>query len=124
MAIPLLSQAWSVARRVEDLLKLQANTEKTLAIMDERFASLEVTLSMRLRAVEDRLTRLEADQAQVVSEAKSAATGAATMIAGAVISDAVTRVTRVEERLRRLEQKPLPSAADRLLREDGATGNG
>jgi hypothetical protein len=42
----------------------------------------------------------------------------------AVISDAVTRVTRVEERLRRLEQKPLPSNADRLLPEEGATANG
>jgi hypothetical protein len=48
--------------------------------------------------VDDRLIRLEAEQAQVISEAKSAAT----INAGAVVSDVVTRVTRVEEGMRRL----------------------
>jgi hypothetical protein len=123
MAIPLLSQAWPLARQVEDLLKLQAQTEEAFAAIEKRVDALEGGLSIRLRAVEDRLTRLEADQTQVVSEAKSAATGAATMIAGAVISDAVTRVTRVEERLSRLKQKPSPPDAAPLLRGDGATIN-
>ena len=44
------------------------------------------------------MIRLEAEQAQVISEAKSAAT----INAGAVVSDVVTRVTRVEEGMRRL----------------------
>ncbi len=48
--------------------------------------------------MDDRLIRLEAEQAQVISEAKSAAT----INAGAVVSDVVTRVTRVEEGMRRL----------------------
>jgi hypothetical protein len=69
--------------------------------------------------VGDCLTRLEAEQIQVISEAKSAATGAATMIARAVISDAVTRVTRVEEGLRRLQQKP-PSVATRAIGGHGS----
>jgi hypothetical protein len=73
----------------------------------------------RLRFVEDRLTRIEAEQGQVISEAKSAATGAATMIASAVISDAVTRVTRIEEGIRRIEQRPPSSDAARTVRGDG-----
>ncbi len=61
----------------------------------------------RLRMVEGRLTRLEAEQGQMIAEARSAATGAATMIAGAVIAEAVTRITRIEEGLRRLD-RPMP----------------
>jgi len=71
-----------------------------------RFDALEKAVDERLRAVEDRLARREAEQHQVVSEARSAATSAASMITGGMISDAVTRVTRVEEGLRRLEQSP------------------
>nr|WP_294531301.1 hypothetical protein [uncultured Rhodopila sp.] len=67
------------------MLKLQAKTEKTLADVDSRFASLEADLGNRLRKVEDRLTKPEAEQTQVISEAKSAATSATTMIASAVI---------------------------------------
>nr|WP_294502343.1 hypothetical protein [uncultured Rhodopila sp.] len=66
-------------------MKLQAKTEKTLADVDSRFASLEADLGNRLRKVEDRLTKPEAEQTQVISEAKSAATSATTMIASAVI---------------------------------------
>ena len=47
----------------------------------------------RLGIVEDHLIRPEFEQAQVISEAKSAAT----IIASAVVSGAVTRVTRAEE---------------------------
>jgi hypothetical protein len=73
----------------------------------------------RLRSVEDRLTRIEAEQDQVISEAKSAATGAATMIASAVIFDAVTRVTRIEEGIRRIERRRPSSDAARAVRGDG-----
>jgi hypothetical protein len=41
------------------------------------------------------------------------------MIASAVISDAVTRVTRVEEGIRRLEQRPAAPDAQRLGRDAG-----
>ncbi len=52
----------------------------------------------RLDAIEDRITRIEAREGQVITEAKAAAAAAATMVASAVISDIVTRVTRVEMR--------------------------
>jgi hypothetical protein len=43
------------------------------------------------------MTRLEGKQAGVVTEARSAATTAGMMVAGAaVVSDAVTRLTRLE----------------------------
>ena len=57
-----------------------------------------------------RFLRLEADERQIVTEARSAAIAAATEVAGAVISDTVTRVTRLEGRTDQLEQKRLPSA--------------
>ena len=91
MALPALGQLFKFARDTQDLYKLHATVKDTIVALDGR-----------LRAVEDRLIRMEAEQGLVVSEAKSAATGAATMIASAVISDAVTRVTRVEDRIRRL----------------------
>lgn len=91
MALPALGQLFKFARDTQDLYKLHETVKETLAALDGR-----------LRAVEDRLIRMEAEQGQIVSEAKSAATGAATMIASAVISDAVTRVTRIEEGVRRL----------------------
>jgi hypothetical protein len=91
-------------RLLEELFNLQTKTEQTFTAVNGRFVALESALETRLRSLEDRLTRMEAEQGQVVTEAKSAATGAATVIASAVISDSVTRVTRVEERLNRLEQ--------------------
>jgi phage shock protein A len=91
VALPALGQLFKFARDTQDLYKLHETVKETLA-----------ALVGRLRVVEDRLIRMEAEQGQLVSEAKSAATGAATMIASAVISDAVTRVTRVEEGVRRL----------------------
>ncbi len=118
MALPAFSQLWSFGRRIEELFQLQARTEDTFADIDTRFASLEQVFDARLRSVEDRLTRLEAEQGQVISEAKSAATSAATIIASAVISDAVTRVTRVEEGIRRIEQRAVSSSAPGALREE------
>jgi hypothetical protein len=111
MALASLPRLWPLGRRVEDLFKFQTEAKGAFADVATRFDALEKGLGARLRAAEDRLTRLEAEQGQVVSEARSAATAAATMIAGAVISDAVTRVTRVEEGIRRLEQRRLPPRA-------------
>jgi hypothetical protein len=91
VALPALGQLFKSPRDTQDIYKLHETVKDLIAALDAR-----------LRAVEDRVLRMEAEQGQIVSEAKSAATGAATMIASAVISDAVTRVTRVEEGLRRL----------------------
>jgi hypothetical protein len=121
MALPSLSQIWHFARRIDDLFKLQEKTEETVGQMDERVEALESTLDRRLRAIEDRLTKLEAEQTQVISEARGAATAAATLIASSVISDAVTRVTRVEEALKRIERTPLLGGPNRALPDGTAT---
>jgi hypothetical protein len=59
----------------------------------------------RLKALEDRLAQLESDQKQLLAEARNAATA----VAGAVISDAVTRITRLEDR----GEKPEPRKQQR-----------
>ena len=75
MALPALLQLLKFARDTQDLYKLHETVKEMIAALDGR-----------LRAVEDRLIRMETEQVQVVSEAKSAATGAATMIASAIVS--------------------------------------
>ncbi len=86
-----IGQIFKFARDAQDLYRLHETVKETITVLDGR-----------LRVVEDSLLTLETEQGQVVSEAKSAATGAATTIASAVISDTVTRVTQVEEGIRRL----------------------
>ena len=53
------------------------------------------------------MLRLEADERQIVTEARSAATAASTSVAGAIVSDVVTRITRLEGRADQLERKQL-----------------
>jgi adenylosuccinate lyase len=64
----------------------------------------------RLKALKDRMVRLEADERQVVTEARSAASTAAANAVGSFISEAATRITRLEGRTDQLEQKRLPPA--------------
>jgi TolA-binding protein len=84
------ARLWTIARQFEELLKLQAQTRTTLEAIESR-----------LRSLEDRMTHLEAGQAQLtgqaqlITEAKAAAGIAATGLAGSVISEMVTRLTRV-----------------------------
>jgi two-component sensor histidine kinase len=94
------SRLWKLIREVEDLFKLQAQTANALD-----------AVNARLRSLENRLTRLEAAQQLLVAEAKAAAGAAATTIAGAVLSDVVTRVTRVEMRTEAVERRLLPPSA-------------
>ena len=119
MALPSFPQLWSLGRRIEDLFKFQSEAKGAFGDIAARFDALERVLGDRLRHAEDRLTRLEAEQSHIISEARSAATGAATMIASAVISDAITRVTRVEEGIRRIEQRSVLASAPRALRDEG-----
>ncbi len=86
-AFAAVKQVWALARQVEDLLALQIKVRAALESVD-----------LRLKALEDRMTYLEAGQGQMMTEARVAAAAAATGLAGAVISDVVTRVTRVEMR--------------------------
>ncbi len=109
MGLGAIRWIFTFARDTQDLYALQGKLKDSLVALDER-----------LRQVEDRLTRLEAQQGHIVVEAKAAATGAATLIASAVISDAVTRVTRVEEGVRRLSSGPIPLVRDAALSEEMA----
>ena len=97
MALSDFTKLWAFARKVEDLLGLQTEIRQALQIVDQR-----------LKALEDRMIRLESDQTQLVTEARSAATAAATQIASAVISDTITQITRLEGRAEQLEQQRLP----------------
>jgi hypothetical protein len=94
------ARLWSIARKVEDLLELNGSIRVAIAAIDTR-----------LRAVEDRMTHLEADQGKLIIEAKAAAGVAATGLAGSVISDVVTRVTRIEMRQEDLHRR-LPRSTE------------
>ena len=76
---------WSLGRKVEELLAIQRTTREALDVVNSR-----------LRVLEDRMVYLEANQDKLVGEARSAASAASTAVAGAVISDVVTRLTRLE----------------------------
>jgi hypothetical protein len=100
VAIPVwssVSAAWKIARKVEGLLELQSKTTIALEAIESR-----------LRSLEDRMTHLEAGQGQIVTEARSAAGAAATALAGSIISDVVTRVTRIEMRQEDSQRRLLP----------------
>ena len=89
---------WAFGRKVEDLLAVQIKTERALEAVDSR-----------LRTLEDRMTALEANQTHIVVEARSAASAAATTVAGAVLSDVVTRITRIEMRAESAVKRLPPS---------------
>jgi phage shock protein A len=91
------ARLWTLGRKVDDLLELQSKTRTALE-----------TFEARLHALEERMTHLEAGQGQLITEAKAAAGAAATTVAGGVISDAVTRLTRVEMRVDEAERRLLP----------------
>jgi Holliday junction resolvasome RuvABC endonuclease subunit len=90
-------QLWNLARRTEDLFGLHQRVEESLKALHQRMTDLET-----------RMTGLESREALTVAEARGAAIAAATAVAGGVISDAVTRVTRIEDRLGRIEERRLP----------------
>ena len=93
------ARLWAIGRKLEMLLEFQSSTRLALEAID-----------LRLRAVEDRMTRLEAGQGNLLTETKAAAGLAAAGLASSIISDVVTRVTRLEmrreERERRLPPPP------------------
>jgi len=79
------ARLWTLARKVEDLLAFQGKMKESLEALDAR-----------LRALETKMVRFEAEQGQLITTAQAAANVAASAVASAVISDVVTRVTRVE----------------------------
>lgn len=93
MALPVFGGIWRVARKVDELFTLQNKVEASLQVVDER-----------LRALEDRMLKLEAEQGRVFTEARNAAT----VMASGVLSEAVTRITRLEEQMKQAAQRQLP----------------
>lgn len=92
------AQLWSLGRKFEDLLSLQENTRKALEVLETRLGVLE-----------NRVTHMEADRDRLVTEARSAASAASTTVAGSVIAEVVTRLTRLEMRTDELARQ-LPPA--------------
>jgi hypothetical protein len=88
---------WSLGRKFEDLLRLQATMRAALD-----------ALEVRVRALEEQVTRLEASHPQIIAEAKAAAGAASTLITGAVIADIVTRITRLEVQQDELRRRLVP----------------
>jgi cytidylate kinase len=82
-----LAHLWAIGRRFDQFDKF----EKTMLTALKK-------MEARLDALEDRMTRMEARQGELVTEARAAAGIAATGLASSVISDVVTRVTRIEMR--------------------------
>ena len=81
------ARLWTLARTLEDLLTLQGKTRTAMEAMETR-----------LRTLEARLTRVEAEREMLIIEAKAAAGAAAPGLAATMMSDVVTRVTRIEVR--------------------------
>ncbi len=79
---------WSIGRKVENFLAAQDEITEALR-----------ALNVRVRALEDRTSRLEMAHDRLVAEAQAAASAATTTVVGAVFSDIITRVTRIEMRL-------------------------
>jgi len=94
-----VGQVWAIARKVEEILELQTKARFALAAIGDRLDRLE-----------DRMTHLEANQDMLVTEAKAAAGVAATGLAGSILSDAVTRITRLEVRLEDSQHRLPPPA--------------
>ena len=93
------ARLWTMARKLEKLLELQGKTRLALEAVEGR-----------LRAMEDRMMHLEAGREQIITEARAAAGIAATGLAGSMISDVVTRVTRIEMRQEDIQRRLRPPA--------------
>jgi chromosome segregation ATPase len=78
---------WRLARAIDNLLKDQHEAKEGLNAARDR-----------LRALEDRMTALEANERQMITEARNAATAAASVMIAGMLSETVTRITRLEER--------------------------
>ncbi len=96
--LDVLGQIWAIGRRFEQIEEFQKETVSTLK-----------DIEARMDALEDRMTRMEARQGELVTEARAAAGIAATGLASSVISDVVTRVTRIEMRQDDLHTRLPPS---------------
>jgi len=90
------ARIWAIGLKVDELLRLQRETDAAFKDIREKIMSLE-----------RRMTHQEANATQMVTEANAAAGMAASNIASHMLSDVVTRVTRLEMRQDEV-QKRLP----------------
>src|SRR5665213_4221791 len=95
--LPSVGRLWHLARQAEDLFKLQDQVKDAVKLIDGR-----------LRTLEDRMTKYEAELPQIVTAAQSAAAAASSATSGLSLTDLVTRLTRVEMQI---ECTPNPRAA-------------
>jgi len=96
-------QFWAIARKFDELLSLQKRTEKSVDAILERLHALEL-----------RVIQLESDRGQMITEAKAAAGIAASGVASMIVSDAITRITRLEIQLADQPPRPPSSALPEL----------
>jgi hypothetical protein len=92
-----LRQLWVIGLKIDEVVNLQAKTGASL-----------LAIQTRLGGLEDRMTHLEAGQERLVTEAKAAAGAAASGVATTIISDVVTRVTRIEMRQEEAQRRLPP----------------
>lgn len=88
MPFRLFGDAWRFLRKLEELFELHSEMRQTFELMASRMEHLEA-----------RITRMEADRAGLLVEVRAATTGVATSMAVSVLSDAITRITRLEDRV-------------------------
>jgi len=105
MALPSVQTIIRFARQLDELLALERNVREVFS-----------TLEHRLRGIDDRLTHLEAQQDRIVTEARSAATAASTMVAGGILAEVVTRLTRAEAKLEALGRRTTRKLGPKKLR--------
>ncbi len=109
LVLRIITDLWKLARKVEDLFELQTKVRGSLDVIASRLDTLEA-----------RMTKLDAEKRELVTEAKTAATAASTMVASSVLSDAVTRITRLEHRAEQIESRGLLAPSNK---RDQAAGS-
>lgn len=100
----------TLVRRVDRLFESQDKTKDAILLIEQR-----------LRVIEDRLLTLASKEDQLITEARSAASAAATMMYSAALNDLVTRLTRVEVQLETMS-KSMPPASTPMI--SGPNDNG
>jgi predicted nucleic acid-binding Zn-ribbon protein len=91
VALPNPADFWKLAKALDRLVSLETRT-------NEAFAET----NLRLTRIEERLTRIEADRDRMVTEAKAAASTAASVAASAHLADLARSMGGLEERVRQI----------------------
>jgi hypothetical protein len=95
--LDVLARLGGLGPKVEELFELRVTTAQALTSVEKR-----------PRAIEDRMLRLASVGEQTMLETRAAAGAASTVVAGAIVSEIVTRVTRLEMRTDAVSRRLLP----------------